>query len=196
MKKNASARLRTCASLIFVSALGLPAGCLYMGDPGHIEADPNAVVSMEGVRVELIRHTTNCGSIESAGLVAEVGPWLEYSAEAVSALKASCPHAPRPGVEVHVESRTVVFDFSNISAPGRFLDGDFEGYILDVVRTEDAPVLLAALVDWKMTTLDVSQDDLTFNEDRLSVNLAGRAFDSNSFIRLQLHLAEVSDLTK
>ena len=118
----------------------------------------------------------------------EVGPWVEYSAEAVSALKANCDLAPRPGVEVHVDGNAVVFDFSNVAAPGRFPANEFEGYILDMVRTADAPVLIAALVDWKLTTMDLIQDDLTYDQDRLAVNLAGLSFDSNSFIRLELYL--------
>ena len=195
MKKNAHAMLRACSSLVFVSALGLPAGCLYMGDPGHIEVDPSAVVSMEGERLALIRHSTGCGSSESEGLIVEVGPWVEYSADAVSALKASCERAPHPGVEVHVDGNAVVFDFSNVAAPGRFPAGEFEGYILDMVRTADAPVLIAALVDWKMTTMDLIQDDLTYDHDRLALNLAGLSFDSNSFVRLELYLAEVSEPT-
>lgn len=193
MKENANAMLRACSSLVFVSALGLLAGCLYMGDPGHIEADPSAVVSMEGVRVELIRHSTSCGSTESEGLIAEVGPWVEYSAEAVSALKANCDLAPRPGVEVHVDGNAVVFDFSNVAEPGRFPVGELEGYILDMVRTADAPVLIAALVDPEMTTLDVVQNDLSFDRDRLVVNLAGRDFDSSSFLRIDLYLDEAPD---
>jgi len=195
MQKNANAVLRACSSLVFVSVLGVPAGCLYMGDPGHIEADPNAVVGMEGARLELIRHSTGCGSGESEGLIVEVGPWVEYSAEAVSALKANCDLAPRPGVEVHVDGNAVVFDFSNVAAPGRFPANEFEGYVLDMVRTADAPVLIAALVDWKLTTMDLIQDDLTYDQDRLAVNLAGLSFDSHSFIRLELYLDEVSEPT-
>ncbi|MDH3654994.1 MAG: hypothetical protein OEN21_12050 [Myxococcales bacterium] len=195
MKKNAHAILRACSSLVFVCALGLSGGCLYMGDPGHVEADPSAIVGMEGARLELIRHSTGCGSGESEGLIAEVGPWVEYSADAVSALKANCERAPHPGVEVHVDGNAVVFDFSNVAAPGRFPANEFEGYILDMVRTADAPVLIAALVDLKLTTLDLVQDDLTYDRDRLAVNLAGLRFDSNSFIRLELYLDEVSEPT-
>ena len=192
MKKNARATLRACSSLVFLSALGLPAGCLYMGDPGHIEADPSAVVGMDGERLELRRHSTGCGSSESHGLVVEVGPWVEYSADAVSALKASCAQATLPGVEVHVDGNAVVFDFSNVAGPGRFPSNEFDGYILDMVRTADAPVLIAALVDSKVTTMDLIQDDLTYDGDRLAVNLAGLSFDSNSFIRLELYLTEGS----
>jgi hypothetical protein len=195
MKKNAHAMVRACWSLVFASALGLTAGCLYMGDPGHIEADPSEVVGMEGERLELIRHSTGCGSGESEGLIVEVGPWVEYSADAVSALKANCDRAPHPGVEVHVDGNAVVFDFANVAAPGRFPAGEFEGYILDMVRTAGAPVLISALVDWKTTTMDLIRDDLTYDQDRLAVNLAGLSFDSNSFIRLELYLAEVSEPT-
>jgi hypothetical protein len=164
------------------------AGCLYAGDPGHIEVDSTAAASMEGVRVELIRHSTGCDSIEAQGLIVEVGPGLEYPSEVVRALKANCSLAPNPGVEVHVEDSAVVFDFSNVAEPGRFPDGEFEGYIIDMVRTADAPFLVAALIDFQTSTLDAAQSDLSFDRDRLAVNLAGLTFDSNSFLRVDLYL--------
>jgi len=107
-----------------------------------------------------------------------------------------------PGVEVHVEENAVVFDFSNVTEPGRFPDGEFEGYMLDIVRTADAPVLISALVDLQMSTLDVFEGDLSFDGDGLAVNLAGLAFDSNSVLRVDLYLVSVggeadsSDSTK
>lgn len=195
MKKNISAMLRKCASLAPVSALGLAAGCLYMGDPGRLPADASVAASMDGVRVELIRHSTGCDSTESQSLIVEVGPGLEYPAEAVRALKGNCPQVLNPGVEVHVEENAVVFDFSNVAEPGRFPDGEFEGYMLDIVRTADAPVLISALVDLQMSTLDVFEGDLSFDGD-------GLAFDSKSVLRVDLYLVSVggeadsSDSTK
>ena len=191
MKKNISAMLRKCASLAPVSALGLAAGCLYMGDPGHIPPDASVAASMEGVRVELVRHSTGCQSTEPQGLIVEVGPGLEYPAHAVSALKADCSQVLNPGVEVNVEENAAVFDFSNVAVPGRFPDGEFEGYILNIVRTADAPVLILALVDLQMSTLDVFEGDLSFDGDGLAVNLAGMTFDSNSFLRIDLYLVSV-----
>jgi hypothetical protein len=164
-----------------------------MGDPGHIESDASEVASMEGARVELIRHSTGCDSEESQGLIEEVGPWVEYPAEAVRTLKANCSFAVNPGVEVHVENSAVLFDFSNVEAPGRFPDGEFEGYILKMLRTAEAPVIVAALVDRNTTTLGLIQDDLMSDQDRLLVNLAGLSYDSSDFIRLDLYLMEVSD---
>lgn len=193
MQKNASSVLRKCASLVLVSALTLVSGCLYMADPGHVEVDPSAVGSMEGARVELIRHSTSCDSAESEGLIVEVGPWVEYSAEAVSALNTNCSLAPHPGVEVHVEEGALVFDFSNVEEPGTFPGAEFEGYILNMLGTDDAPILVAALIDRETTTLDIVQDDLNYDLDRLAVNLAGRDFDSSSFLRVQLYLTQVSD---
>lgn len=146
---------------------------------------------MDGVRVELIRHSTGCDSTESQSLIAEVGPGLEYPAEAVRALKGNCPQVLNPSVEVHVEESAVVFDFSNVAEPGRFPDGEFEGYMLDIVRTADAPVLISALVDLQMSTLDVFEGELSFDGDGLAVNLAGLAFDSNSALRVDLYLVSV-----
>lgn len=193
MKKKLSAILRKCASLAPVSALGLLAGCLYMGDPGHLPADASVAASLEGVRVELIRHSTDCDSTESQGLIVEVGPGLEYPAGAVRALKANCSQVLNPGVEVHVEENAVVFDFSNVAEPGRFPDGEFEGYVLDIVHTADAPVLISALVDSHMSTLDIFEGDLSFDGGRVAVNLAGLSFDSNSVLSVDLYLVSVRD---
>jgi len=191
MKKNLSAMLQKCTSLVLVSALGPLTGCLYAGQPGRIQSDESALASMEGVRVELIRHSTGCGSGESEGLIVEVGPGCEYPADAVRSLKSNCSAAPHPGVEVHVDGSTVMFDFSNVAEPGRFPDGEFEGYILDIVRTADAPFLIDALVDGQMTTPDVVQGDLSVDLDRLAVNLAGLTFDSNSFLKVDLSLITI-----
>lgn len=193
MKRNTSATLPACAALVLVSALGPLSGCLYSGQPGRIESDASAVASMEGVRVELIRHSTGCGSVESPGLMVDVGPGCEYPAEAVRALKANCSTTPNPAVEVHVDGSTVLFDFSNVDQPGRFPEGEFEGYILDIVRTADAPFLVQALVDGQVTTPDVVQGDLSFELDRLAVNLAGTTFDSHSFLKVDLSLISLGD---
>ena len=193
MKTIPVAILERCTALILVSALGLLAGCLYMGDPGPIQFDPSKAASMEGVEVELIRHSTRCDSAESQGLIVEVGPWVEYPAEAVRALGGNCALADSPGVEIHIEDNAVVFDFSNVEGPGRFHDGEFEGYVLQFVRGDDAPALVAALVDSKTSTIEVFQDDLSFDQDRLQVNLAGHSFSSSSLLRINLYLTEPSD---
>lgn len=193
MKTIPQAMLRKRVALILVSALGISAGCLYTGDPGHVQVDPSLVATMEGVRVELIRHSTGCDAAESQGLIVEVGPWLEYPAEVVSALKANCALAQSPGVEVHVEDSAVVFDFSNVEKPGRFSDGEFEGYIFELVRAANAPVLVAAMVDSKMSTLGIFQDDLSFDKDRLQINLAGHSFESSSVLRINLYLTQASE---
>jgi hypothetical protein len=67
--------------------------------------------------------------------------------------------------------------------------------MLDIVRTADAPVLISALVDLQMSTLDVFEGDLSFDGD-------GLAFDSKSVLRVDLYLVSVggeadsSDSTK
>lgn len=184
--------LRSYASLVFICATILSTGCLYTGDPGHIAVDPGAVVSLEGTRVELIRHSTGCDSAESQGLMVEVGPGLEYPADVVRGLKANCSLALNPGVEVHIEDDAIVFDFSNIAEPGRFADAEFEGYILNIVHTADAPLLMAATVDRQTTTMDVVQDDLSYDLEGVAINLADRAFDSSSFLKVHLFLVGVS----
>lgn len=150
------------------------------------------MVSLEGTQVELIRHSTGCDSAESQGLTVEVGPGLEYPADVVRELKATCSLAPNPGVEVHIEDHAIIFDFSNIEEPGRFADAEFEGYILKIVHTADAPLLVAATVDPQTTAMDVVQDDLSYDVEWVAINLADRVFDSSSFLKVHLILAGVS----
>ncbi|MGB5367313.1 MAG: hypothetical protein WBM75_17590 [Polyangiales bacterium] len=102
MKTIHRAMLRKCTVPILVFALGLLTGCLYAGDPGHIEFDASKAVSMAGVR-------------------------------------------------------------------------------------------MAALIDSKMSTLDIFQDDLSYDQDSLQVSLAGHAFTSGSLLRIQLYLAQASN---
>lgn len=191
MQKNISAMSRKWATLALGPALGLVAGCLYMDDPGHIQRDASVAASMQGERVELIRHSTGCDSTEVQGLIVEVGPGLEFPADMVRTLNANCSEVPNPDVEVHVDDSAVVFDFSNVAEPGRFPDGEFEGYILDMVRAAETPVLISASVDSQMSTLHIYEGDLSFDGDRVAVNLAGLTFDSNSLLRVELYLVSV-----
>lgn len=193
VKNKTNTTRPSCAALILLAAFGHLTGCLYAGDPGHRQVDRAEAASMEGVRIELIRHSTGCNAAESKGLIVEVGPGVEYPASAVRDLEANCSFVPHPGVEVHVEDNAVIFDFSNVTDPGQFPASAFEGYILDVVRTAGAPFLLAAFVDYETTTIDVIQDDLVFDYDRLEINLADRAFDSDSFLKIDLYLAKGSE---
>ena len=192
MKKYSNTKLRKFAPFVLLSAFGHLTGCLFLGDPGHVAADPDAAASMAGARIELIRHSSGCDSAESKGLIVEVGPGLEYSADAVRALEPNCNLAINPGIEVHIDDRAVILDFSNVEEHGHFPDNEFEGYVLDIVRTADAPFLGIALLDSQATTLDVVQGDLSFDRDRVAINLAGRDFDSNSFLKINLFLIETS----
>jgi hypothetical protein len=145
---------------------------------------------MNGTQIELIRHSSSCDSGQSQGLIADVGPGLEYPAEAVRALKGNCGAALSPGIEVHVEERAVVLDFSNVTENGRFPGNEFEGYILEFVPNDDAPFVALAMLDAQATTLDVVQGDLRIAHDQISINLANRKFDSGSFVKVDLLLLE------
>ncbi len=168
------------------------AGCLYSGDPGGIAPDPEMAATLSGARVQLIRHSTSCGTSEARGPVVEVGPGLEYPADAVAALKTRCTQGPSPGIEVHVEETAVVFDFSNVVASGRFPEGEFEGYIIDLLPGASAPFLLAAALDWGVTRAEMADDDLVYEPGRLAVNLAGRSFDSGTFLKVDLLLGNLA----
>ncbi len=181
--------MKNATTITVICALAASTGCMYSLDPGELPQNASAA-SMEGVRLELIRHADTCGTAESDGFITEVGPGLEYPADVVKTIEAACPRAVLPEVEVHVEDRAVVFDFSRVSEPGSFPEGGFEGYILDMVRTEEAPLLIASTIDWSVTTIDIYEDDLRIDRDRLAVNLAGVRYDSATMIKIDLLLAD------
>jgi hypothetical protein len=191
MQKPTDSQLQKRAPLL-AFVLSFSAGCLYSGDPGGIAPDPDTVATLSGARVQLIRHSTSCGTSEARGPVVEVGPGLEYPSDAVAALKTRCTQGLSPGIEVHVEQTAVVFDFSNVAGPGRFPEGEFEGYIIDLLPGVSAPFLLAAALDWGVTRAEMTDDDLVYEPGRLAVNLAGRAFDSGTFLKVDLLLGNLA----
>ena len=188
MKERHHFRMNALAPLVAV-VLSSSAGCLYSGDPGSIPPNADMAGTMSGARVQLVRHSSACGTSEARGPIVEVGPGLEYSADAVAALETRCTQGPNPGVEVHIEDTAIVFDFSNVAAPGRFPEGEFEGYILDLLPEATTPFLIAAALDWGVTRSEVTDEDLIYEPGRLAVNLAGRAFDSESLLKVDLLLA-------
>jgi hypothetical protein len=169
------------------AGVALLPGCLFATPSGDLEAGTLETPGLEGVRVELIRRSSHCASADPEGVIVEVGPGLEYPAEVVKSLPSSCEAEVHPGIEIHIEDRAVVFDFANVSEPGRFPTGGFEGYILDFSHMSDAPALFAAAVDEKNSTIDLHAD-LHHEPHRLEVDLQGVTFDMGSLLRIELYL--------
>jgi len=173
----------TCAAAVWAG------GCLYQGDPGDIEPT-STLGSLEGVQVELIRRSSQCSPEAPKGAIVEVGPGLEYPADLVESLDSRCARFPNPAVEVHVEPRSVLFDFSSVSEPSRFPTGGFEGYVLRIVPTEASPLLSFAAIDEGSSTMPMDEGHLGFDEAGLEVDFQGVDFDSMGFLKIDLYLTK------
>jgi hypothetical protein len=177
--------------LIFIGVLGAFAAC-YSLNPGHIDPDtlgPRA--SLGGLEVKLLRYATDCDSKASVPLVARVRDGCEFPGHQVKLLGSSCAEAPSPGVDVYVEERHVIFDFSNVAEPGRFTDTDFDGYIIDILRPKGGPAIVGMGVDEAMTTVDIDSGTLSHDYDHLEVNFQGVSYDRDSFVKINLWLVNL-----
>lgn len=95
----------------------------------------------------------------------------------------TCPKGTTPDVEVYVESRSVIFDFSNVAAPGSFPTGDFDGFVIEVPG--DKPILHAQ-VDEESTNLELDDSAIVYGEGFVEVDFAGVAFDDTGFVEIEL----------
>ena len=97
----------------------------------------------------------------------------------------ACPKGESPNVEVHVESRSIIFDFSNVEGPDTFADTDFDGFVIEVVNGRNGRILYAA-ANQQRSNLDVAPDAIAYDSDYVHVNLAGLAYDSEGFLEIEL----------
>jgi hypothetical protein len=183
------------AALFLGSTLGLLMGCgeshMFSIDPGHI--DPSSIsgeaACLDGAQIELVRYSTRCERATSKSLVTEVGDGMEFSAEQVSTLESPCPESPNPGVEIHLEHASLIFDFSNVARPDQFPRADFDGYVIDIVLQEDNGLLFAATVDSEESTIELQNVDVSFDPERIEVNFEGLSYDDRGFVKINLWFA-------
>jgi len=178
-------------------ALGLLVGCgdthVFSLDPGSVDPGPTdgVVACLDGAEIELIRYSTLCERASSKSLVAEIGDGMEFSADQVRALESPCAEGPSPGVEIHVEHSSLIFDFSNVTGPGRFPKADFEGYMIDVALNEDSALLLAATVDTEANSIGLENADISSDRRHIEVNFEDLSYDERGFVKIHLWFASV-----
>lgn len=155
------------AALILLATIGALSGC---GDRGMFSrgemrgfSERSLGSKIDSADVTIEHRSTRCGD------------------NAASA----CPKGMAPGVEVHIEPRSVIFDFSNVSEPGTFADVDFEGFVVEIAAEANKPIMFA-IVDVRETTLAFDPDQVTHDSGHLEVNFAGVSYDSESFVRIHL----------
>lgn len=164
---------------------------MFSLDPGHI--DPSSIsgetACLDGAQIELIRYSTRCERASSKSLVTEVGDGMEFSAEQVKTLESPCPESPSPGVEIHLEHASLIFDFSNVARPDQFPRAEFDGYVIDIALQEDNGLLFAATVDSEESTIGLENVDISFDPEQIEVNFEGLSYDDRGFVKINLWFA-------
>lgn len=145
------------------------------------------LADLEGSIVELARLSSRCTEERLDSLVVLVGSHMEFPAETVTTLKSPCAGAPEVGIEIDVEGRSILYDFSSVVVAGRFPDADFEGFTLsDIFHAVAA--FRGARIDRDASTMDLPDEAISFEAHSLLVNLAGMEFDAESFLKIDLLL--------
>ncbi len=150
----------------FLVALGALSGC---GDAGMLSRAGSSSDAVSGFGSDL----------DPANVA------IRYDSSRCDESDTGCPKTLVPNVEVFVDGKSILIDFSNVDGPGVFDEGTFEGFVIEVVRSADSPIFHAS-IDREATTLDVDEARLAYDETGLEINLAGASYDSNGFIKVDL----------
>jgi len=176
--------------LVVVSALSFVAACgdykvtTRGWDPS---AKPGSLWNLDGCVVELARLSSRCNEATSDPLSARVGSSLEFPGEMVAQLESPCADGPEVQVDIDLEGQSVLYDFSNVAAAGRFPSAEFEGFVITDTYHSVAAIVGASF-DGTLSTLSLPEEALSFEAHSISVNLEGIAFDQTSFIKVDLVL--------
>ncbi len=179
------------AAILALSTLGLAAGC-YPVDSGSFDSKNPDPGCLGGATIELVRRSGICESDAVRSLMPEVGEGMEFSAEQVRTLESLCPDSPSPGVEVHMDHESVIFDFSNVVEGGQFPSGAFEGYAIHIRPLEDNALLFHAAIDTEASTLDLEDVDVVVDPERIEVNFEGISYDARGFVKVNLYFADAT----
>lgn len=124
-----------------------------------------------------------------AKLGSEISPnelVVEYRSTRCDAYaEVACPRSETPNVDVFVNPRSIIFDFSNIEEARAIADTHFEGFVFERESGPRNPILFAS-IDSEVTTVDLDPQSITFGDDYLELNLAGVALDPDGLIKVDL----------
>lgn len=182
--------------------LGMIAACgdahSFTIDPGKIDPDsvPSDHACLMGSTIRLSRHSSACEGV-TGPLSAEVASGTVFSADDVATLGPPCADGPTPGFEVvfNEASHNIFIDFSDVVDGGRFPNGGFEGYALDVTLEEHNGLLLDVAMDREVSTLDLDVGDIAWDRDHIEINLQGVTYDDGGLIKLDLFFARIAPVT-
>lgn len=174
-------------TLILFASFGV--GC---GDVGQDELTASfEAAGLEGLTVQLARHSTHCTGGGLDGAVARIGADMEFPAEVVAELEAPCPESPSPALDAYFAGNSLVFDFAHVAESGSFPNTEFDGYTVAFARDCGDPVVATVAVDPASSSMDVPEHRVQTDFDRIEVNFAGMAFDANAFVKIDLDVIAV-----
>ncbi len=90
-------------------------------------------------------------------------------------------------LEVEVEGSSVLFDFSNVEAPGVLSTLDSGGFVLDVT---ELPSVLGVGIDPELTSADPSELGIQFNGSQIIIDFDDLNYDDTTFIKVDVRFAE------
>lgn len=157
--------------------------------------DRSALSELNGAIVKLERVSSLCDEDAEERLIAQVGLQMEFPAESVVNLRSPCAAGSAVELDVDVEGQSIVYDFCNVTEAGRFPDAEFEGFVITDVLHAVAPIR-DVTIDWDGTTLDMSEEAISFDEHTVRVNLAGLEYDETCRVKLVVVLETDPEATK
>jgi len=178
--------------LAAVAALGLVAAC---GDVDSFKfrssgwGDTEPLVDWNGTLVQLVRVTVPCAAQDSEGLIVPVSTHMEFPGERVATLKASCSVGVEAEVSIDIEGRSIIYDFSSVTAAGVFTAAKFNGYVFTDIASS-APEIVGATIDRGVSTLQLDEDALQAEGRVVRANFEGVSFEETDFLKIDLVFAE------
>ncbi|MGB5365614.1 MAG: hypothetical protein WBN15_17700 [Polyangiales bacterium] len=154
-----------------------------------------ALSEFNGAIVKLERVSSRCDEDIEETLIAQVGLQMEFPAESVVNLHSPCAAGPAVELDVDVEGQSIVYDFCNVTEAGRFPNAEFESFVITDVFHILAPIR-GVTIDWGETTLDMSEEAISFDEHTVKVNLAGLEYDETCRVKLAVILETDPEATK
>ena len=147
---------------------------------------------LEGMTVRLGRYSTECSQRIFDGALAEVGPQMEFPSEDVAALRPPCDDSLHPGISFDFVGDSLLIDFSSVESPGAFTDTRFDGYEIRLDRDCGDPVVVSGTMDVGATTPGIPAYRVETAVDTIEINLAGLAYDVDSFLKIDLEIMAIS----
>ena len=150
-------------------------------------ADRSPLSTLNGAIVQLEHVSSRCDDGVSDDLIALVGSDMEFPGESVVEIEPPCVDGWAVQLDVDMEGRSIVYDFGNVAAAGRFPEAEFEGFVVTDTFHLLAPIR-SVTIDRDNSTMNMSDAAISFDEHTVWVNLAGLEYDETCRVKLDLVL--------